>query len=147
MHRRLGAPTPAPIPGEPLLMLRNDYDRALWNGDQGLCVRVREEGRAPRPAAVFKTGARWTAWHLESLRDSLTLAFALTVHKAQGSEHDDIALILPDIPLPLTSRELLYTALTRSRRSVILCASPTILTAAMTHPQTRSSGLPEKLGL
>ena len=129
------------------MMLRNDYDRGLWNGDQGLCVRVREEGRPPRTAAAFKIGERWRAWHLESLRDSLALAFALTVHKAQGSEHDDIAVLLPDTPLPLTSRELLYTALTRSRRSVVLCAAPGVLAAAAANTLTRSSGLPEKLGL
>jgi exodeoxyribonuclease V alpha subunit len=162
MHRRLGASTDAPIPGEPLLMLRNDYDRALWNGDQGLCVRVRQQldqldqrdqrdqrdsdGRPARAAAAFKVSGRWTAWPIESLRDSLTFAFALTVHKAQGSEHDDIALFLPETPLPLTSRELLYTALTRSRRSVILCAHPDILAAAITHTPARSTGLPEKLG-
>ena len=100
MHRRLGGTTASPVPGEPLLMLRNDYDRALWNGDQGLCVRVREEGRAPRLAAAFKVGDHWSAWHLESLRDSLTLAFAMTVHKSQGSEYDHIALILPELPSP-----------------------------------------------
>ena len=100
-----------------------------------------------RMSAAFKIGERWRAWHLESLRDSLVLAFALTVHKAQGSEHDDIALLLPDVPLPLTSRELLYTALTRSRRSVVLCAAPGVLAAAAANTLTRSSGLPEKLGL
>ncbi len=145
MHRRAGASGPVPIPGEPILMLRNDYDRGLWNGDQGLCVRVREEGRPPRTAAAFKIGDRWSAWHLESLRDSLTLAYALTVHKAQGSEHDDIALVLPDAPLPMTSRELLYTALTRSRRAVLLCATPAVLESAIRNTTARSSGLPEKL--
>jgi exodeoxyribonuclease V alpha subunit len=145
MHRRAGAQAPAPIPGEPVLMLRNDYDRGLWNGDQGLCVRVREEGRPPRTAAAFKTGERWTAWHLESLRDSLTLAYALTVHKAQGSEHDDVALLLPDVPLPLTTRELLYTALTRARRSVVLCSAQPVLEAALHNTVPRSSGLPGRL--
>ena len=132
-------------PGEPVMMLRNDYDRGLWNGDLGLVVRVREPRRPPRLAAVFKTRGRWTAWHLASLGDSLSLAFALTVHKAQGSEYDDVALVLPEAPLPLLTRELLYTALTRSRQSVIVCGPPAVLAAASASPGSRSSGIAERL--
>jgi exodeoxyribonuclease V alpha subunit len=128
-------------PGEPVMMLHNDYDRGLWNGDQGLIVRVREARRSPRAAAVFRTRGRWNAWHLESLGDSLALAFALTVHKAQGSEYDDVALVLPELPLPLLTRELLYTAVTRSRRSLVVCGAPHVLAAGAARPGQRSSGI------
>ena len=82
---------------------------------------------------------------LDSVRDTVELAFAMTVHKAQGSEYDDVALLLPEAPMALLSRELLYTALSRSRRAVVMCGSPTVLAAGVARPLTRSSGVGEKL--
>jgi exodeoxyribonuclease V alpha subunit len=143
MHARFGARAALPIAGEPVMMLRNDYDRGLWNGDQGLVITVREAGA--RRMAIFKIEGRWTAFPLESLRDSLSLAFALTVHKAQGSEFDEVALVLPDVPTPVFSRDLLYTALTRCRRSVVLCGDAGLLAAGVANAQIRSSGLAQSL--
>jgi exodeoxyribonuclease V alpha subunit len=145
LHRRHHA-GPAPFAaGEPILMLRNDYERGLFNGDQGLVVRVRESGHAPRLMAAFPVAGRWAAWDLPSLRDTVELAYALTVHKAQGSEYDDVALLLPDAPIPLLSRELLYTALSRSRRALIICGSPSVLAAGVTRPLGRLSGVAARL--
>jgi len=67
------------------------------------------------------------------------------VHKAQGSEHDHVLLLLPDAPLPLLTRELLYTALTRARHSVVICGNADVLTAGVATSLTRSSGLADKL--
>jgi exodeoxyribonuclease V alpha subunit len=145
LHRRHGARGAALIAGEPVLMLRNDYDRGLYNGDQGLVVRVREGSRPARLMAAFPVGGRWSAWDLESVRETVELAFAMTVHKAQGSEYDDVVLLLPEAPMPLLSRELLYTALSRSRRSVVLCGAPAVLAAGVARPLTRSSGVGAKL--
>jgi exodeoxyribonuclease V alpha subunit len=145
LHRRHGAGTSTFAAGEPILMLRNDYDRGLYNGDQGLVVRVREGTRPARLMAVFFIAGRWAAWDLDSVRDTIELAFAMTVHKAQGSEYDDVALLLPDTPLPLLSRELLYTALSRSRRAVVLCGTPAVLAAGVERLMVRSSGVGEKL--
>jgi exodeoxyribonuclease V alpha subunit len=146
LHRRLDGGAAAFHPGEPVLMLRNDYERGLWNGDQGLVVRIREAGESrARTAVTWKTDGRWIAWDLASVRDTITLAFALTVHKAQGSEFDDVGLILPEAPLPILSRELLYTAITRSRRGVVICGAPAVLAAAVAHTHARSSGIAEKL--
>ena len=77
--------------------------------------------------------------------ESLSLAYALTVHKAQGSEHDQVLLLLPEQPLPLLTRELLYTALTRARHAVVICGSADVLAAGVRTSLTRSSGLAEKL--
>jgi exodeoxyribonuclease V alpha subunit len=145
LHRRHAGTEPGPAPGEPILMIRNDHDRGLWNGDQGLVVRVREGTREPRPMALFPVGGSWNAFDLDSLRDMAEPAHAMTVHKAQGSEYDDVALLLPDEPIPLLSRELLYTALTRSRRSVVVCGSAAVLAAGATRPLVRSSGVADKL--
>jgi exodeoxyribonuclease V alpha subunit len=146
MHARAGAAGPRPIAGEPVMILRNDYDRGLWNGDQGVVIDLREPHRPPRVAAAFKVRGRWTAHSLDSLQDGLSLAFALTVHKAQGSEYDQVALVLPEVPIPLASRELIYTALTRSRQSVVVCGSRSVLAAAIAETGARSSGIAEKLG-
>ncbi len=138
--------------GEPVMIVHNDYERGLWNGDQGLVALVREGGRAARPMAVFRAaspageGARWVAFDPDVLGESLQLAFALTVHKAQGSEHEHILLLLPDVPLPLCSRELLYTAVTRARTSVTVCGSLPVLAAGAGNTLARSSGMAEKLG-
>ncbi|HEY0715450.1 MAG TPA: helicase C-terminal domain-containing protein, partial [Polyangia bacterium] len=93
-----------------------------------------------RAAAVFKIAGAWTPFPLDSLRDSLGLAFALTVHKAQGSEYDEVALVLPETPSPLLTRDLLYTALTRSRRGVVICGDLPLLAAGAAAAPLRLSG-------
>jgi exodeoxyribonuclease V alpha subunit len=137
------------VPGEPVLVLRNDYERGLWNGDQGFILSVAQSGQAARPMAVFRLATaaapRWLAVPPETMGDSLALAYALTVHRAQGSEHDQILLLLPEQPLPLFTRELLYTALTRARHAVVICGSAEVLAAGASTSLTRSSGLAEKL--
>jgi exodeoxyribonuclease V alpha subunit len=145
-HRRAGANDDAErLPGEPVMMLRNDYDRGLWNGDQGVLVRTRGRTGDVGLRAAFPTRAGWAAWDVASFGDGLALAYALTVHKAQGSELDAAALLLPATALPLVTRELLYTGLTRSRRSVVVCGEDAVLAAALATPLARSSGLAERL--
>jgi exodeoxyribonuclease V alpha subunit len=137
------------VPGEPVLVLRNDYERGLWNGDQGLVLSVAQPGQAARPMAVFRlptaTASPWLAVPPEAMGDSLALAYALTVHKAQGSEHDQILLLLPEQPLPLFTRELLYTALSRARHAVVMCGSAEVLASGTATSLTRSSGLADRL--
>jgi len=130
-------------PGEPVLMLRNDYARELWNGDQGVAVRVRQPGQ---PVAVaFRSRAGWLAVDPWARAGALDLGFALTVHKAQGSEFDDVLLLLPDSPSPLLTRELLYTAVSRARSSVILCGASEQLRAGISTGESRVSGLAARL--
>jgi exodeoxyribonuclease V alpha subunit len=138
LHARWGARSTQAVAGEPMMMLRNDYQRGLWNGDQGLVINLRDGG--VRTAVVFKIAGIWTPFPLESLRDSLGLAFALTVHKAQGSEYDEVALVLPETSSPLLTRDLLYTALTRSRRGVVICGDLMLLAAGAANAPTRLSG-------
>jgi exodeoxyribonuclease V alpha subunit len=140
------ASRPAFLPGEPVMMLRNDYDREIFNGDQGLILRVAEPGAAShRFMAVFRRGETPVAYHLDTLRSDLELSYAITVHKAQGSEYDQVGLFLPETDLPLLTRELLYTALTRSRRSVVILGDRRLLEAAAKARIRRSSGVGEKL--
>jgi exodeoxyribonuclease V alpha subunit len=148
LHRRAArAGDGAIVPGEPLIMLHNDYDRGLYNGDLGLCVRASVDGAAPALTAVFPRGDVFVAHPLATLGADLSLAHALTVHRAQGSEVEAMALILPDDDLPLLTRELVYTALTRARSSAVIVGRAAILQTALARQLRRSTGLGARLAL
>ncbi len=131
-------------PGVPVLVERNDYDRGLYNGDLGLVVQA-DAGEGPALFGVFKRRGTWTAFPLESLGE-LASAFATTVHKAQGSEHEKVIVILPETDMPLLTREWLYTAVTRARRSVVLVGDAKLLACAVGRRVDRYSGIEKKLG-
>jgi exodeoxyribonuclease V alpha subunit len=79
------------------------------------------------------------------VRDELALGYASTVHKAQGSEFDRVALVLPDEDMPLLTRELVYTAVTRSRRAVVVVGSASLLASALERRVVRTSGFGDSL--
>src|SRR5581483_3508383 len=143
------APATLPIhPGEPVVVGRNDYDRGLYNGDHGLVLRVADGSGAHHLAAVFAVGGQRVAFPLESIRNLLSLAYATTVHKSQGSEHDEVAVLLParaEDDSPLLTRELIYTAVTRARRSVVLLGDPELYRRAIGRKIRRFSGVAAKL--
>ena len=144
-----GLPAPAAddiLPGTPVMITRNDYDRGLYNGDQGVVLTVvGGNGGRPTPAAVFQRGGALVPFPLTALHGALAIAYASTVHKAQGSELDTAALILPDADMPLLSRELVYTAVTRVRRSITVVGRRELLERAVARPLERSSGLAERI--
>ncbi|MGM0517150.1 MAG: exodeoxyribonuclease V subunit alpha [Pseudomonadota bacterium] len=115
--------------GRPIIVTRNDPQLGLANGDMGLTVPMRTtEGetvlRVVFPAAADEAQGR--AWHWISparLADAET-AHALTVHKSQGSEFDHVALVLPERPNPILTRELIYTGITRARSRFTLVSPP-----------------------
>ncbi|HET6329255.1 MAG TPA: AAA family ATPase [Holophagaceae bacterium] len=130
--------------GEPVMMVRNDYGRGLFNGDQGLVVKVRREGAGRREVVFWKEG-RPVAFSLGSLMPDLTLAYALTVHKAQGSEFDAVAVVLPSADHPLLTRQNLYTALTRARKHALIVGDPALPPLASRKEERRVTGLVELL--
>lgn len=132
-------------PGEPVMMRANDYRRGLYNGDQGMVVRVRDDGGDQHFRLVFPKGGEWLVFSLDALRSQVEHSAAMTVHKSQGSEFDHVALVFPDADLPLATRELVYTAITRARRSVTLVGAPKLLEKAIKRAADRFSGLPELL--
>jgi exodeoxyribonuclease V alpha subunit len=124
-------------PGEPLLAHRNDYDRELLNGDQGMVARV-----GGRLMAVFLRAGQIVQHPLEAVLGTVERAYATTVHKAQGSEHDHVTLVLPDDDVPLLlGRALLYTAVTRARRSVLIVGDPVLLERGVKRASHRVTGL------
>ena len=132
-------------PGEPVMVLRNDYERMLFNGDQGIAARVRPpEGRSLM-MAVFPRGDSFVAFRLDAMRDDLELCYAMTVHKAQGSEFDTVALILPATDVPILTREIVYTAVSRARKSMTIVGDEEILRLGISRKAERYSGLSEQI--
>lgn len=128
------------LPGEPIVVRENDHARALYNGDCGLVAAAGRGADGLRAVFSGQDGG-WRVFPLAALRPRLELAYALTVHQSQGSEYDHVALVLPDADMPLATRELVYTALTRARRSIALFGSAEVLRAAVARSAERFSGL------
>jgi exodeoxyribonuclease V alpha subunit len=133
------------LPGEPVIVTHNDYERMLFNGDQGVVLKVRRPGTRATPMAVFRRGGKFEAFHLPALREALELGYATTIHKAQGSEFDAVAILMPERDLPLLTREALYTGVTRARRSVVIVGQEELLRVGIGRAIERFSGLGEEL--
>ena len=128
--------------GRAVLVTRNDYDVALFNGDVGLVLQDAED-EAPLLAVFAAPGG--TLRRLSPARlPTHETAFAMTVHKSQGSEVDELVLVLPD-ESPLVTRELLYTAVTRARRRVVIQASEGAIEQGIMAETQRASGLRDLL--
>ena len=149
VERRLGAVVPVPAhdafyPGRPLLVTRNDPRTGLSNGDTGIVLRdadgrtrvwfpeLRDAEGGPRLVAPARLPPH------ESF-------FAVTVHRAQGSEYDEVAVVPGPAESRVATRELLYTAVTRARRRVVVYGSEDSVRAAIERATERSSGLRDAL--
>jgi exodeoxyribonuclease V alpha subunit len=139
--------------GRPVLLTRNDYSLGLMNGDIGLCLRLpATDGRdGTRLAVAFLATADRTG-DPQKLRfvppsrlADVETAWALTVHKSQGSEFEHTALLLPPDPNGVISRELLYTGITRARHRFSLIASAATVERAIAQRTQRHSGLAARL--
>jgi len=129
--------------GEPLIVLRNDYERGLFNGDNGIRLWVRRGAASQVPMAIFPRGDNFVAFRFDALREFVELGYAMTVHKAQGSEFDSIAIVLPEQPVAVLTRELIYTAVSRSRASVVIVGNESTFNHAIASRVERFSGLAE----
>jgi exodeoxyribonuclease V alpha subunit len=135
------APDHAYYAGRPVLILRNDPALGLFNGDIGI-IRPDEDGAL---RAFFADDAGGVRRFAPARLPEHETAFAMTVHKSQGSEFGAVLIILPDSDSPILSRELLYTAITRARNSVALWWSEAAIVATLARRVTRWSGLVEQL--
>jgi exodeoxyribonuclease V alpha subunit len=131
--------------GKPVMIASNDYALRLFNGDIGICVADPASGelRIAFPAETGQGGMRLLA---PARLPAHETAWAMTVHKSQGSEFDHVALVLPDEGGEVVSRELLYTAVTRARKSAAIWSNETGLAAACLRRVVRHSGLTQRLG-
>ncbi|MGM0563878.1 MAG: exodeoxyribonuclease V subunit alpha [Pseudomonadota bacterium] len=132
--------------GRPIMVQQNDYAVGLMNGDTGLVLRKPDAEGQPRLYAVFPDGDSGLRWLAPSRLSSVETAFAITVHKSQGSEFEHCALLMPPVDSPVLSRELVYTAITRARARFSLCCSDTALLKLLSgRPTQRASGLQQQL--
>lgn len=129
--------------GRPVMVVRNDYPAALFNGDIGIALA---DARADGTLRVFfqAPDGRLRSFAPGRLPPHETV-FAMTVHKAQGSEFDEIVVVLPLELTPILTRELVYTAITRARKRVEVWGTEAVLRAAVAQSVRRSSGLQERL--
>jgi exodeoxyribonuclease V alpha subunit len=133
--------------GKPLMVTANHYLLKLFNGDTGVIGR-RDPAATPGWRGAMVAFPEETGGLREIARERLPeheTAFALTIHKSQGSEFDNVLLVMPDAASPVLTRALLYTGLTRARRSVQILASEASLRTAIESPSPRRSGLSDAL--
>jgi exodeoxyribonuclease V alpha subunit len=128
--------------GRPVMIARNDYNLSLFNGDIGIVLEKDGEHRV------------WFQSSDGKLRDfppgrlpQHETVYAMTVHKSQGSEFDEVLLALPDEISPVMNRALVYTAVTRAKQRIELWGEKTMIEQAIGQEVIRSSGLKDKLWL
>ena len=135
------APRSAWYPGRPVLVRRNDPLLRLYNGDVGIALPA-----ADGALEMLFVQADGTLRRVAPARlPEHETAFAMTVHQAQGSEFDAVLVMLPDRASRVLTRELVYTAVTRARSAVTLCAGAEVLAGAIANATQRHSGLLARL--
>ncbi len=128
----------------PVMITKNDYTLRLFNGDVGIVAR--------RPDGVLEAwfeqaqegGNRLRSIPVARLPENEPV-FAMTVHKSQGSEFDNVLLILPEKDSEVLTKELVYTGITRARKSLTVWANPGIIETASSWSASSSSGLRDML--
>jgi exodeoxyribonuclease V alpha subunit len=128
--------------GRPVLVTENDYIHKLFNGDTGIILPDPESGHLR--AFFAAPDGTMRAIPPEFLPKHET-AFAMTVHKSQGSEFDKVLMVLPPEDTILLTRELIYTGITRARQAVTLWSDEAVFSAAVKRRTERRSGLRERI--
>jgi exodeoxyribonuclease V alpha subunit len=112
--------------GDKVMQLRNDYDKNVYNGDVGVVASIDSE----ESTMTARFDDREVAFDLADL-DDMALAYACTIHKAQGSEYPAVVVPLLTTHFIMLTRNLVYTAVTRGKRLVVLVADPRALELAL----------------
>ncbi|SPJ33482.1 exodeoxyribonuclease V subunit alpha [Kushneria phyllosphaerae] len=140
--------------GRPVMVTRNDPQLGLYNGDIGIAMFVPEQDpnheRASGRLRVFfpHPSGQGVRAVLPGRLGGVETAFAMTIHKSQGSEFDRILLVLPDRPNPIMTRELVYTGITRAKsHCLIMTAFAGAIESAALRQTWRASGVGKRLGV
>ena len=130
--------------GRPVLITRNDYSLELFNGDIG--ITMTEQNSESKNLYVYFSAAsgRLRRFLPHRLPEHET-AYAMTVHKSQGSEFENVLLVLPNQDYPVLTRELLYTGITRAKNHISIWGGEEIIKATILRKIFRNSGLKDAL--
>lgn len=124
--------------GRPVIINRNHYSLRLRNGETGFAMSEKSSG--------FQLYFDGRALSISPSRlPEYECSFAITVHKSQGSEYENVALLLPDGDNPILTKELLYTSVTRARKSLLVISSSDIISTAVAKKIVRRSGIQNKI--
>lgn len=127
--------------GRPILVTTNDHQNHVYNGDLGIVVA----GADGRPQVAFPRGDGSVRLVAPRRLPAHETAWAMTVHKAQGSEFDEVLVVMPERDGPLWQASLLYTAVTRAKQRAVVLADPQLLAVALDRWPARTSGLADAL--
>ncbi|GAC1463851.1 MAG: ATP-dependent RecD-like DNA helicase [Ktedonobacteraceae bacterium] len=132
--------------GDKVMQTKNDYDKGVFNGDVGFIRRIDKENAALKVEFSEEAGPLLVEYAFHEL-DALVLAYAMTVHKSQGSEYPAVILPLVKEHRMLLQRNLLYTAITRAKRFCVIVGQPQALEWAVHNDRValRNTGLAERL--
>ncbi|MEQ1559252.1 MAG: exodeoxyribonuclease V subunit alpha [Methyloglobulus sp.] len=141
-EQQLSRGTSSWYPGRPVMVLQNNPAHHLYNGDIGICLPDKDKNQDlmvffERPDGTVKK-------YLPGRLPTCETALAMTIHKSQGSEFDDVLIILPDTINPVLSKELLYTAITRARQKITVVAEESVFAATLQKKIARLTGLSHK---
>ena len=125
--------------GRPVMITKNDYTNNLMNGDCGVILERNRETKA-----YFLQGGSIASFDISGLTAFETV-YAMTIHKSQGSEYTSVHIVLPERDMPMLTKELLYTAVTRARQQVKITAKESVLEYTLQNRASRNSGFKEAL--
>lgn len=129
--------------GRPVLITQNDAVLQLFNGDIGICMADSENNGQLMVFFLLADGS--TRKYLPARLPNCVTVYAMTIHKSQGSEFDEVLLLLPEIINPILTKELVYTAITRARKKLKILANKTVFLETLQRKVERSSGLVDRL--
>ncbi|HEX7735076.1 MAG TPA: ATP-dependent RecD-like DNA helicase [Ktedonobacteraceae bacterium] len=132
--------------GDKVMQIRNDYDKGVFNGDIGWIRQINKENSTLKVEFQEEAGPLLVDYEFHEL-DELILAYAVTIHKSQGSEYPAIVVPLVQQHYMLLQRNLLYTAITRAKRLCIIIGQPRALEVAVKNDRValRNTALAERL--
>lgn len=145
-QRKLISQTDGWYEGRPVMVTRNDYTLGLMNGDVGITLSRASSVADTNVLRIAFLTAKGVQWISTTRLSEVETVYALTVHKSQGSEFTHTLLVLPETTNPILTRELFYTAITRSRTWLSLCnpGGDTLLESTVANRVERASGLLEE---
>ena len=129
--------------GQPIMITQNDYSLKLFNGDTGIIFNNPDK-KGETKAYFQENDNTIRSFHTSALPAHATV-YAMTIHKSQGSEFDNVMLVLPEKESPVLTRELLYTAVTRTKEKIQIVGSEKIISYAVSQNIERRSGLKDML--